>query len=172
MVLHLLPGLLLDRNPDNVPGLITSGSRIKGLKPALKLFRKTENGSELLNNGDTAFEGDLIRLGYQAAGSLYGVIISVDGRGAVTQHFPRSGAKSGILQTGKTILLDFSYELDDAPHWERFYFVTDKEPFTVEPVLKAGSRIDIQAAASSPPPLEIDEKQDQYVITLKKETIE
>ena len=49
----------------------------------------------------------------------YGAIISVDGRGAFTQHLPLKGEFAVPLVARDT--LDFAYELDDAPHWERFY---------------------------------------------------
>ena len=47
--------------------------------PLILLFRKTEAGSERLENGDTAREHDLILIQYIAAGEAYGAIFSVDG---------------------------------------------------------------------------------------------
>lgn len=91
------------------------GERIKGMRPALALFRKSERGSEALADGDVARAGDLVRVGYRAAGRAYGVILSIDGRGAVTLHLPAGGGRAAALHPGDTVLLGHSYELDDAP---------------------------------------------------------
>src|SRR5262245_55948190 len=42
--------------------------RIKGLRPSLTLFRRVASGSETLADGAVAHPGDLIRVGYRAAG--------------------------------------------------------------------------------------------------------
>ena len=41
------------------------------------------------------------------------------------------------LQPAGTVFLDSAYELDDAPRWETFYFVTGEAPFELEPVRRA-----------------------------------
>jgi hypothetical protein len=41
------------------------------------------------------------------------------------------------------ILLDSSYELDDAPSWERFYLVRGNEPFDVAAVMRAARRVEV-----------------------------
>ena len=113
--------------------------RIKGNK--LVLFRKTSEGSEVLGDGASARAGDLIRIGYRAADRPFGLIISVDGRGTVTRHLPQQGAKAAPLTPEGQVLLDFAYELDDAPGWERFYFVTGQEAFDVAPILEAARNL-------------------------------
>ena len=55
--------------------------RIKGLDASLTLFRQVGAGSETLADGAVAHQGDVIRVGYRAAGRAYGVILSIDGRG-------------------------------------------------------------------------------------------
>jgi hypothetical protein len=127
-----------------------SGDRIKGLKPALELFRKTPEGSETLADGATARAGDVIRVGYRAAGRGFGVILSVDGRGAVTLHLPRRGDEAAPLESGATVLLDHAYELDAAPRFERFYFVTAPVPFAVATVTDAARRAGATAANALP----------------------
>jgi len=139
----------------NAPG---RDERIKGR--ALALFRKTAEGSELLSDGARASAGDQIRIGYRAAGRSYGVILSIDGRGVVTRHFPLRGEEAAPLSREGLVLLDHAYELDDAPGWERFYLVTGGGAFRLEPVLKAAQTL--AAKAGSPalgklalsPPLE------------------
>lgn len=116
---------------------VPDDTTIKG-GPALVLHRKTANGSEALAPGATVREGDQIRVGYRAAGHGYGVIVSIDGRGNLTSHLPRAGDRAVALQTtAGTVFLDFAYELDDAPRWERFYFVTSDSAFDLEPVRQA-----------------------------------
>ena len=160
VVLFVLAGPPLlgpgDRSPD----------RVKGLEPALLLFRKTAQGSEPLRNGATARAGDLIRIGYRSAGHGWGVIVSVDGRGVVTQHLPRDGAQAARLSAGSQVLLDFAYELDDAPRWEGFYFVAGSEPFDATPVIEAARGVVASGAASPPPalPIRLNVKQSSVLL--------
>ena len=135
--------------------------------PALAVYRKTNTGSETLNDGAIAHRGDLIRLGYRAAGKPYGVILSIDGRGAVTMHLPPNGEQAASLQNEPTVLLDKAYELDDAPRWERFYFVTGETSFLVQPVMDAARRA---ASSSRPQPkLELPKGLEQSIFLLQKE---
>jgi len=113
------------------------GDRIKGLAPALAVYRRTPQGSETLADGAVAHAGDLLRVGYRAAGKPYGVILSIDGRGSVTVHLPPNADHAAALKRDPTVLLDQSYELDDAPEWERFYFITGDTPFAVAPIVEA-----------------------------------
>jgi hypothetical protein len=145
----------------------TDGDRIKGLSPGLAVYRKTDTGSETLADGAIAHSGDVIRLGYRAAGKPYGVILSIDGRGAVTLHLPPGGDQAASLHGEPMVLLDQAYELDDAPRWERFYFVTGETSFAVQPVLDAARR-----AASNPrpqPALELPRGLGQSIFSLQKE---
>jgi hypothetical protein len=142
--------------------------RLKGLSPGLTLFRKTRDGSEALKDGDRARPGDLIRVGYRAAGRTYGAIVSIDGRGAVTLHLPRQGTRAVRLgASGDTILLDWAYELDDAPRWERFYFVTGETAFEIEPVLEAARRA---AVEGTPERLPLPPHLEQTALSLEKGT--
>lgn len=111
---------------------------VKGSGDAsLVLHRKVTEGSEELSRGTVARRGDQIRIGYRASGRSYGAILSIDGRGTLTQHLPRTGDRSAALQPAGTVFLDFGYELDDAPRWEAFYFVTAEAPFDLEPARRA-----------------------------------
>jgi hypothetical protein len=112
-------------------------TRIKEGGPSLAVYRRTSAGSERLIDGDVTRPGDLLRIGYASGGREYGIILSIDGAGAVTLHLPPSGDRAVHLEPGGIRLLDSSYELDAAPRIERFYFVTGKRPFEVAPVLAA-----------------------------------
>ena len=143
--------------------------RIKGLVPALTLYRQTAAGSETLADGAVAHTGDVIRVGYRAAGRTHGVIVSIDGRGAVTMHLPSDGDRAAVLDRGATVLLDHAYELDDAPRWERFYFITGATPFSIAPVLDAARRAATTPGSVSTARLTLPSGLDQSAFSLQKE---
>ena len=143
--------------------------RIKGLVPALTLYRQTAAGSETLADGAIAHTGDVIRVGYRAAGRTHGIILSVDGQGTVTMHLPSDGDRAAPLARGSTVLLDHAYELDDAPLWERFYFVTGETPFSVAPVLDAARRAATNPGHPSTARLALPAGLDQSAFSLQKE---
>jgi hypothetical protein len=122
--------------PSPVPGPETDVTRIKGLEPGLEIYRQTASGPEALEDGSPARLDDVIQIAYQAGGQKYGVIASLDGRGLVTVHFPAGGRQAAELSSGK-VALEAAYRLDDAPRFERFFFVTSNEPFTVDQVIAA-----------------------------------
>ncbi len=127
----------------------TRTEQLKGSGPALILHRKTAAGSEVLVPGAIVRAGDLLRIGYRAGGRRFGVIVSVDGRGVVTQHLPATGEEARELGADGAVLLDSSFELDDAPSFERFFLVTSDAPFAVATVKVAASR-----TAGPPEPVE------------------
>jgi hypothetical protein len=139
-----------------------------GSGPSLVVHRRVGDRSEPLERGAKVREGDQIRIGYRAAGARFGVILSSDGRGALTQHWPRTGDRAAPLEPSGTVLLDFAYELDDAPRWEAFYFVAADAPFEIEPIRRA-----IRAAngggAAAPSTLTLPAGQVQFLFPLSKD---
>jgi len=157
-----------ENGPDRIKGTAASG------RPALAVYRRTNEGSEQLADGTVAHAGDLIRVGYRSAGHTYGVIVSIDGAGAVTVHLPPAGTQAALLKSEPTVLLDQAYELDDAPRWERFYFVTGDTAFDAAPVLQA-ARDAANARRQQPPsdlalPPKVAQRLDQAGFTLQKES--
>ena len=144
-------------------------SPIKGLKPSLAVYRQTATGSETLADGAPARAGDVLLLGYVSAGRTYGAIVSIDGRGIVTRHLPVQGARAATLRAGGPILLDQAYELDDAPAWERFYFVTAEHEFDVDAVIEAARRAASRDLRSPPPALSLPGDLDQSTFSVQKE---
>jgi hypothetical protein len=136
-------------------------TRVKGVQPYLLLFRQAAP-VERLAPGALVHEHDRLQVAYQAAGRRYGVIVSVDGAGAVTRHLPASGDWATPLATGGPVPLGASYELDDAPGFERFVLVTADAPFAVETVVDAARR---QPEAR----LDLPEWMDQFSFVLRKE---
>lgn len=121
------------------------GTRIKG-DPALSLLRRTAGGSEALAPAATAEAGDVLGVQYRSGGAAHGVILSLDGAGAVTLHHPTDPRGETALGEGVQVL-PRAYRLDDAPNFERFVFVTSDAPLDVETVLAAAR---VVAAGSDP----------------------
>lgn len=158
-------GVLRLREP---PVDVPAETRIKGLRPHLEVFRQTPAGIEALAEGALAREGDLVQLTYQAAGRPFGVIVSIDGRGAVTLHHPREGGQAARLEPGDAARLSSAYRLDDAPGWERFVLVTAERPFEVASVMEAATRL-AETGAADTEPLALPSPLEQSSFTLRKD---
>ena len=106
----------------------------------LKIFRQGE--SEMLMPGAWVSEGDTLMLHYVALkGAVYGVILSVDGRGRISRHFPTEEHGSSRLHQGSEQALHHAFELDDAPRFERFFFLTSRHPVDLEAARAALERL-------------------------------
>jgi anti-sigma factor RsiW len=147
---------------------VPAETRIKGLRPHLEVFRQTPAGIEPLAEGAIAREGDLVQLTYQAAGRRFGVIVSIDGRGAVTVHHPRESRQAARLAPGEAARLSSAYRLDDAPGWERFVLVTAERPFEVASVVDAAARLAGTGAAGTEP-LALPSPLEQSSFVLRKD---
>jgi len=136
----LAAGFVYLGNPALQNGLISGpadsgsglGIRAKGSAPNLSVYRKAADGAERLANGSAARMNDVLQLRYYAGTDSWGAILSVDGNGVVTQHFPDLGDQSGPLDASGEIALPFSYRLDDAPKFERFIFVSGRRSFSLD----------------------------------------
>jgi hypothetical protein len=144
-VIVALWALLPSGGPTRLPTR-ASPTHIKGLQPHLELYRQASPRPEHLADGATARAHDVIQLLYVASGSPYGSVVSVDGRGAVTVHLPASGSLAARLGTSGPVVLASAWELDDAPGFERFFFVTSDRPFAVRTVTEAAARLSSAAA--------------------------
>ena len=83
----------------------------------------------------------------------------------VTRHLPAAGTLAAPLKTGPPFALPEAYRLDDAPGFERFYFVAADQPFAVDLVLTAVSH-----PAGAEGRLALPAGLDQYSFALRKET--
>jgi hypothetical protein len=164
----VLAAPFLTRGPALLAPALTE-DRIKGLDPGLTIYRRTASGTETLADGGVARQGDLLRVAYTGAGRSFGIILSIDGRGIVTRHFPADGDRAVALARGSVILLDQAYELDDAPGWERFYFVTGDTPFALAPIVAAADKISTGGAGAAATPLPIPRGLSQSTFSLQKE---
>jgi hypothetical protein len=90
-------------------------------------------------------EGNTIQLVYtvgtEIAGDRYGVIFSIDGRGAVSLHYPYTPAGTTRLSVGKQTALEESYTLDDAPDYEMFFFVIAGTPLDAAAILRTAEEL-------------------------------
>lgn len=118
-------------------------TRIKGSNPAISehkpgimVYIKKQNSIDVLVNGAKVQEHDVIQLAYKAEGRKYGLIFSIDGRGALTMHYPLDEDNVAELNPGREVYLSSSYELDDAPLFERFFFITSQDTFPAENIIE------------------------------------
>jgi hypothetical protein len=91
---------------------------------------------ELLKNGAKAKSGDLLQLAYAVPETAFGVILSIDGSGVVTLHFPEEKSGSTALEKMKKTPLPHAYELDNAPEFERFFFITSETELNASEILE------------------------------------
>ncbi|MGH1342110.1 MAG: hypothetical protein ACRBN8_11190 [Nannocystales bacterium] len=108
--------------------------RIKG-DAAIVLERKLGTRAEPLLSESRVSPGDTVQVSYRSGGWTHGVLVSLDGAGAVTLHFPPQAGDSTALQSGGTAVLH-AFELDDAPGFERFFFFTANRPLDAETIVK------------------------------------
>jgi hypothetical protein len=125
--------------------------RIKGdekLQPRLYVYRHHEVGDQQLTDGARAAHGDLVQLAYGSRGGGYGVVLSIDGAGKVTLHWPErlDGDAPALKPAGET-RLPSAYELDDAPAFERFFLVRSPSPFSVATAIGAARSLAAQPSA-------------------------
>ena len=166
LVVTLTPGRDQPRElPAADPG---DGIRVKGTARLLA-FRLAGDRVEQLERDALVRAGDLIQLRYNAGGQRYGVIASVDGAGAVTPHPPPGEAASpeATLLAVKPTALPHAYALDDAPRFERFFFITADAPIALAPSL-AALRDLARSNDSATAALELPAGLDQWSLRLRK----
>lgn len=168
----LLPGHrgIVDRGVGDSPDV----TRIKGeetidmTRPNLVVYRQTGNTIELLENGEKAKEGDLLQIAYISAGENFGVVFSIDGNGAVTLHYPEKKKQSTFLKKEKKVLLGSAYELDDAPGFERFFFITSPTPIDVDDILKKAWQLARDAKRAETGNIELSSSFKQSTVLIAK----
>ncbi|MBN1940324.1 MAG: hypothetical protein JW843_12120 [Candidatus Aminicenantes bacterium] len=161
----LLLFVMLRDAPEN---RIKGGGAVDSGQARLEIYRKAEASAEILKAGETVRAGDLLQIAYLPAGKPFGLIASLDGRGAVTLHYPETASASTRLAAGPLVRLATSYELDDAPDFECFYFLTSDAEIDVRGLLK---RISASAGAvpgRSARRLDLPPGLDQFTVCLRK----
>ncbi len=110
--------------------------RVKG--PSLRVFTRVGDRAEPLRDGSTVPAGSTVQL-VLLEGGVQGAVFSVDGRGAVTRHFPTTGDGSAELPAGP---LPTAFTLDMVADFERFFLVTGESAFGLAPVQDALAALD------------------------------
>ena len=129
---QLEPPLREVHDPDD--GLILA----KGPPARLHVYRQHQGASKSLRPGTVLRRGDQLQLAYTSTRPSHGVMFSIDGNRQVTLHAPDDHKTA--LKPGHN-LLPHAYELDNAPDFERFFFVVSDRPVSVEQVLDAGEAL-------------------------------
>lgn len=144
------------------------GIRVKGVA-RLVAYRQLGDKGEQLAPDAVVRAGDVLQLRYHAGGDAYGVIASIDGAGSVTLHFPlrEDAPPLATAVSPRMTSLPESYTLDDAPRFERFFFITSARPLSVQATaaaLRELARRDDAATA----PLDLPDGQHQTSLRLLK----
>lgn len=150
-----------------VQGDAVETTRIKG-SASLKIYRKSGSEADLLRSGDYTKEHDTLQMFYNAGDLPFGMILSIDGRGYVTLHLPANQGESTKLQMGGDVSTGYGYTLDDAPEYERFFFVQFNEPVNVNATLVAAYTLAAEGDAMNGF-LNLPEGYRQISVTLLKE---
>ncbi len=177
MVAVAIASLLLVVRPETPEPEVTPktqpaayGERSKGLHPRVVIFRQLAHSAEELSQGASVQAHDLLQLGYVAGGRGFGTLLSIDGRGVVTLHTPRlPNAKPVLKEENGTQLLERAYELDDAPDFERFFFITSERAFDVQQVLSAAESLARDPARAMRAPLVLGPNIEQSSVLLQKQ---
>ncbi|MCP4216569.1 MAG: hypothetical protein GY765_18100 [bacterium] len=172
MIVFFLVVLPILKSPPVDNFTFPDGTRLKGeqkidwSQPGLVVYRRTAKDAEILPQKATVSQGDLLQIGFVPAGESHGVILSIDGSGTVTLHYPAHPKGSTQLEARKLILLAESYELDDAPGFERFFFITSKKALDTAKLLTKAEAMakDIQQAKTGNIKLEKELHQSSFLV--------
>lgn len=140
-------------------------TRVKG-KTRLSVFRQVGDRAERLDADTLVHPGEVLQLRYSPGAQAYGLIASVDGAGVVTLHYPAREDGSTKIAHESTALPD-AYALDDAPKFERFFFITANEPIDVAQTL-AELRTFAKRTDSGDAELALPESIHQWSLRLRK----
>lgn len=109
--------------------------RIKGLNSRFEIWKKQGDSAVQLQAGDSVTAGDELQLRYavvaKAKAKCFGLLFSMDGNGTLTVHIGQGNA-AVELDPSSMKTLPFAYKLDDAPYFEKFFFLTSTNPFAVD----------------------------------------
>lgn len=162
-----------DLAPTDLAPAVATGEpqidRVKGLTPHLLAFRMHEGQSERVDEAQPLSAGEVVQLHYVAAGRAFGAIVSIDGGGAVTLHWPERPSRPAQLEPKGQISLPHAFELDAAPGFERFFLVTAPEPISAALVVEAARTL-AAAPGAHTEPLHLPATWEQSSLCLRKDT--
>jgi hypothetical protein len=144
-------------------------TRVKGPVSQLYVYRKSGSGAEQLSATSKVRNKDLLQIAYYSAEDTHGVILSLDGRGTVTLHYPAQPSRDTRIEKNRKIFLRSSYELDDAPGFERFIFISSRSPLDVRALYRAAEKLAKSPGRSKKSELSIDTTSRQTSLVLLKD---
>jgi hypothetical protein len=140
----------------------------EGRATRLFVYRHGADGDQRLKDGSRAARGDLVQLAYRSHDGGYGVLLSIDGAGRVTLHWPEKvDGEAVALKSSAENRLPSAYELDDAPAFERFFLVRSATPFPVATAMDAARALAAQPSARKQS-LELPAQFEQISLALDK----
>ncbi|MDH5716843.1 MAG: DUF4384 domain-containing protein [Spirochaetia bacterium] len=141
-------------------------TRLKGESEKLFVYIQRNNKIDLLSNEAIVYEGDKLQLAYKSEFD-YGLILSIDGRGAITLHLPHEKNASLKINKNEKTGLPYSYTLDDAPVFEKFFFLTSEKEFYVTDIMKIVNKFanDTAIVFNSNLPLDENIKQTTFIVS-------
>ncbi|MCJ8311517.1 MAG: hypothetical protein HRU38_02285 [Saccharospirillaceae bacterium] len=135
----ILPDQIQNTHPAGYEYKSSSDSiRVKGLQSSIKIYKKQNDPNtqdSLLTANEKLQQGDILQLSYIAGEDMYGYIFSIDGNGVLTEHLV-DNQQAVLLDHNGEIPLNFAYQLDDAPVFERFILISSKQIFNTDNIKK------------------------------------
>lgn len=120
------------------------GIRMKGDIRRLRVHvvDATTGLASALNERDTTSPGSVLQISLLPGSGTWAAVVSVDGSGQATLHVPETG--DSALWVKDAIQAPHSFQLDDAPGFERFFLVTSPIRFSLDEVLAVARRSGIR----------------------------
>jgi hypothetical protein len=103
-----------------------------------------------LSDGAQVKPHDVVQVAFDLQGAPHAVVVSVDGAGNATLHWPAPGTNDTRTPAGFKALPQ-SFELDEAPGFERFFLVTSQTPLSPPALLDAARRAAREGSLVVPP---------------------
>jgi hypothetical protein len=115
--------------------------RIKGDSLSLFVYRQVGERTERMEAGGYARPSERLQVYLKAPPGCHAAVFALDGRGATTQLWPSMGDAPERVGKREKIPLPNSYELDDAPAFERIFLVSSRKNFKISEAMQAASRL-------------------------------
>lgn len=116
------------------------GIRTKGDVRRLRVHRvdAASGTASALAELDTASPGSVLQISLLPGAGTWAAVVSVDGSGQATLHLPETG--DSALRIEGAVQAPHSFQLDDAPGFERFFLVTSPDRFSLDEALAVARR--------------------------------
>lgn len=113
-------------------GTEVASVRIKGLPSRFEVWKKAGDSAIQMQDKDSVIAGDELQIRYAVAEKCFGLLFSMDGNGIVTIHIGQDNNAVELAPQGIKFL-PTAYKLDNAPYFEKFFFLTAGEAFSIAP---------------------------------------